>query len=286
MKMLLTGAGGLLGSAIAAAAGPGCAALAREQVWGRTPAALAELLAGHDVLVHAAANTNVEQCERDPATCYRDNLLLTELLARAAAVAGVRCAFISSTGIYGTTAATPYREYDTPAPTTHHHRSKYLAEQAVLALAPANLVLRTGWLFGGAPASPKNFVARRLDEARAALADGRALQANAEQRGNPSFVGDVAAQLLLLLEQGHAGVFNCVNDGTASRHEYVRAIVALAGLPLAVEPIGAGAFQRRAPVSPNEMADNWKMRALGLPAMPAWQDSLARYLHTLPALTP
>lgn len=278
MKILLTGASGLLGSAIAAA--HQCTALSREEMWRLAPAELAARVAGHDVLIHAAANTNVEQCEIEPSACYRDNLLLTELAARAAATAGVPLAFISSTGVYGAGKETPWREYDVAAPTTHHHRSKYLAEQLVLSLGARNLVLRTGWLFGGAPANPKNFVARRLEEARAALAAGTAMTANGGQRGVPCHVDDVAARLLLLLSQGRAGVFNCVNRGAASRHEYVAAIVALAGLPLDVQ---AAAFARRAPVSPNEMADNWKMDALGLAPMPAWRDSLARYIHSLPA---
>ncbi len=281
MRILLTGAGGLLGSAIGRQ--NAADALARDQVWSSTPAALAERVAGYDLLIHAAANTNVEQCETDPAACYRDNLLLTELLARAAARAGVPLAFISSSGVYGAGSAEPYREFDPSNPTTHHHRSKYLAEQAVLAMHPANLVIRTGWLFGGAPANPKNFVARRLDEARAALAAGTVLRANAEQSGTPSFVDDVAARLLALAAEGHAGLFNCVNSGHATRHQYVGAIVAAAGMTFEVQPSDAAAFKRVAKVSPNEMALNWKMDSLGLPPMPDWRASLAQYVSTLEA---
>jgi dTDP-4-dehydrorhamnose reductase len=281
MKILLTGAGGLLGTAIAAAAavrGWTCVPLARPPL-PEAPARLAALFdGGWDIVIHAAANTNVEQCETDPSACYRDNLLLTELIAHAAARAGTRMLFVSSTGVYGEHSAVPYCEYDAVRPTTHHHRAKALAEDRVLAASGRNLVVRTGWLFGGAPTNPKNFVARRIDEARAALAAGTALTSNAQQRGVPCWSDDVAARMLALAGSGLAGTFNCVNGGNASRHEYVSEIVRLAGLPLAVHPSAAAAFQRKARVSDNEMAVNWKFDTLGWPALPDWRDSLAAYI--------
>lgn len=306
MKLLLTGAGGLLGSAIidaAAARGDTCRPLARPSLDGAgaegrdaapgpgangynagagagIAALLARELQGYDLLLHAAANTNVEQCETDPDACYRDNFLLTELLAQAAALAGVRMLFVSSTGLYGTAGDAPYREYEAAVPTTHHHRSKLLAEQAVLAASPRNLVARTGWLFGGAAATPKNFVARRIDEARKAAAEGRHIESNTEQRGVPCWNRDVAMRMLDLAAAGVTGVVNCVNSGNASRYEYVAAVVELAGCGVSVQPSGAAGFNRKAKVSPNEMADNWKMRMLGWPEMPDWRVSLQTYLRT------
>jgi dTDP-4-dehydrorhamnose reductase len=286
MKLLLTGASGLLGSAVMQVAGERgdqCMALARPALGRGQPAAtaaqLAQSLAGYDVLVHAAANANVEACETAPDDCYRDNFLLTELLAQAARLAGVRMVFISSTGLYGTASDAPWREYETPAPTTHHHRSKLLGEQSVLATDARNLVVRTGWLFGGSAANPKNFVARRVDEARAALAAGRHLESNAEQRGVPCWNRDVATRLLDLAAAHVAGVVNCVNSGNASRCEYVAAVVALSGIAVDVKPSTAASFARKARVSNNEMADNWKMAMLGWPDMPDWRASLAAYLQ-------
>jgi len=284
VKLLLSGANGLLGSAIlneAARRSFGADAFMRRQAWDTPVGRLPELLAGHDWFIHCAANTNVEQCETDPSACYRDNLLLTEMLARAAHAASMRFVLVSSTGVYGTASDEPYREYDAVAPTTHHHRSKVLAEQAVLALHPDNLVIRTGWLFGGAAANPKNFVARRLEEARAAAISGTVLRSNAEQWGVPSYVGDVAARLLDLAAAGHAGVFNCVDGGRASRFDYVQEIVRLAGLPVEVQPIAADAFGRKARVSHNEMAENWKAQQLGFAPMPDWRESLGEYVASL-----
>jgi len=283
MKLLLTGAGGLLGSAVisaAAARGDACQSLARPVLGSVAATQLAQQLQGCDLLLHAAANTNVEQCETDPDACYRDNFLLTELLAQAAALAGARMLFVSSTGLYGTGSDAPYHEYDAAEPTTHHHRSKLLGEQAVLAANSANLVVRTGWLFGGTPDNPKNFVARRIDEARKAKAESRHIESNAEQRGVPCWNRDVAMRMLDLAAAGVTGVVNCVNSGNASRYEYVRAVAELSGAGVEVRPSSAAGFNRKAKVSPNEMADNWKMRMLGWPDMPDWRASLTTYLRT------
>jgi len=282
MNILLTGAGGLLGTAVrgaAAARGWHCAPFVRTALPDAPAQLAARLSEGWDLVIHAAANTNVELCETDPSACYRDNLLLTELIAAGCARAGIKLLYVSSTGVYGAHGGAPWREYDAVRPTTHHHRSKALAEERVLAAHTANLVVRTGWLFGGAAQTPKNFVARRLDEARTVIANGGTMRSNAQQRGVPCFSGDVAARMLDLGASGLAGTFNCVNSGTASRHEYVQAIVRLAGIDVDVMPADAAAFNRKAAVSDNEMAENWKCDQLGWPAMRDWRAALAAYLE-------
>lgn len=285
MKMLISGASGLLGSALlkrATARGHQCVSLDRGRVSlsldASAIAALDALFDGVDHLVHAAANTNVERCEAEPAVCHRDNVLLTECLAAAARRRGVTMSFISSTGVYGSLQAIPYAEYDEARPSTQHHRSKLLAEQLVLAADWSNLVIRTGWLFGGEAQAHKNFVARRIREAISAP-DGFILS-NQQQRGSPTRVDDVAVRLLDLIELRARGVFNAVNVGSASRYEYVSEIVQRAGLDVEVRPVSASDFKRIAPVSDNEMALNWRADLLGLPPMRPWQEALADYLAT------
>lgn len=285
MKLLISGASGLLGGALtrlAQARGHVGVALDRSSVaLSLAPAATSALDAcfdGIDHFVHAAANTNVERCETEPATCHRDNVLLTELVAAAARRRGVPMTFISSTGVYGAHQAAPWAEYDDARPGTQHHRSKLLGEQRVMAANAANLVVRTGWLFGGDAQAAKNFVAKRILEARGAK-DGF-ICSNEQQRGCPTRVDDLAARVLDLIALRADGVFNAVNGGSASRYEYVREIIARAVPHVAVRPVAAGDFKRVAPVSDNEMAVNWRADSLGLPPMRAWQDALADYLAT------
>ena len=242
---------------------------------------VARKLSGANFFLHAAANTNVDSCELDPDGCYRDNFLLTELLARACLLANIPFIFISSTGIYGEAKVVPYREYDVVIPTTHYHKSKRLSEELVLSLSPRNLIIRTGWLFGGDIKNPKNFVAKRIEEAFAAFQSRSSLASNAEQFGVPCYAEDIATRILLLTKLGYSGIFNCVNEGYATRRDYVEAIVKAANINLHVIGLKGKDFPRVAKVSNNEMADNWKMKNLAMPDMPNWEQSLNHYIGSI-----
>lgn len=277
MRILLTGSNGMLGSAIYGATldrGWRCEPLLRNGIDLSSPDNVKAIVSEYDILIHAAANTNVEECEIKPAECYRDNTMLTEILSNAAQCSGVRMVYISSTGVYGNRKDVPYHEFDEVSPTTHHHRAKWLGEQAVLR-DHRSLVVRVGWLFGGDPSNKKNFIARRVEEA---LESKSEIHSNHEQKGCPTFVCDVAERLIYLLENGLSGLFNCVNTGNASRFEYVESILKMVGLNIPVNPVSAKLFARKAQVSNNEMAINLKQEILGLTPMRDWQDALREYI--------
>jgi dTDP-4-dehydrorhamnose reductase len=283
-KILISGSSGLLGCAINnlfTKRGCHCVALDRNKV--RVSLDLSslsscdELFDGVEYFIHAAANTNVEQCEINPNICYRDNTIYTEFLASAARRCRIPMCYISSTGVYGANQMKPWAEYDIPRPLTHHHKSKLMGEQLVLQASCSNLVIRTGWLFGGDVRANKNFVAKRIIEAKSAMAEGRALLSNSQQLGNPTYIEDVAMRLFEFIQLGASGVYNIVNSGFGSRFDYVKEIVRLSGLAVEVHPISADSFNRIAPVSNNEMAINWRSDAYGIIPMRSWNDSLSEY---------
>lgn len=238
------------------------------------PQALKNLLSECDILIHAAANTNVELCEVDVDDCYKDNTLLTEYLSHIAYESNVKIVYISSTGIYGDYQDSAYSEYDDVRPTTHHHRAKWLGEQAVLRY-PNSLVIRTGWLFGGNPENKKNFVARRIEEAL--KADGF-IESNNEQFGCPSYVDDITRRVFEYIFDNRSGIYNCINEGIASRFEYVRKIIQLSRIDIEVCPSLATVFNRKAKVSYNETAVNLKSLQCGYKSMPHWEKSLELYI--------
>lgn len=226
-------------------------------------------------IIHCAANTNVELCEKEPEKCWVENSLFPETLTTAAARLGIKLVFISSTGIYGQSKSTPYIEYDTVTPTTVHHKSKYQAENFIKSCHQDYLIIRTGWLFGGNWDSKKNFVANRIKEARSS---GGTILANARQFGNPTYAKDVAETIVQLIRAGHVGVFNCVSEGVASRYEYVAEIINIAGLQVKVLPAEKTLFERLAKVSDNESATNFKLQALGIGTARRWQAALAEFI--------
>jgi len=245
MNVMITGASGLLGStfmAVLGAQGHNVEPLSYEKLGIYPPHKIAKLLSGVDLVIHSAANTNVEQCEIDPDQCYRDNFLLTDLVASACKIKGVQLVYISSTGVYGDYQTYPYKEYSVTKPTTHHHRAKLLGEQSVISASDHNLILRTGWLFGGSFDNKKNFVARRIEEAQISSLSGKTIFSNNDQIGSPTYTVDVATRLLSLVDDGHQGIFNVVNEGCVSRFDYVKAIMEISGLAVNVEQTNSEFF--------------------------------------------
>lgn len=228
-----------------------------------------------EVLIHCAANTDVEFCELNKQQCFIDNVLFSELLAVVCQQLNIKLVFISSTGIYGDYQSEPYCEYDDVKATTIHHQSKYLAEKSLQQKLNNVLIIRTGWLFGGPLHSNKNFVVNRINEAENAH---DFIESDPTQVGNPTYVVDVAERILLLLQDNISGVFNCVNSGVGSRFDYVSKIIEFSGLNIKVKP-SEKKFKRVAPVSFNESAINFKMDESNYPVLPHWELRLLEYLN-------
>ena len=239
----------------------------------------AKFIDGYDCIIHAAAKTNLEDCENNYRDCYRDNTLLTERLAIASSNSNCKFIYISSTGVYGAgNPSLPYTEFDAVEPTTHYHNSKRLGENAVNSYCKNPLILRAGWLFGGVPENEKNFVARRIEEA--VNAKKKYIFSNKSQLGNPTSVHDFAITLHEMVMNDETGTFNLINTNTASRFEYVSEIIKLAELDVKVRPIGSENFERKAKVSHNEAAIPLKLEMLGYAKLPSWSHSLEKYIKT------
>ena len=231
----------------------------------------------YDVIVHAAANTDVEACEKNPLQSFEDNTFLTERLAIAAQENNCKFVYISSTGIYGAQKlGAPYHEYDEVVPTTIHHESKWQGEKAVRTFVNDHLILRVGWLFGGKPEQRKNFVARRIEEALASSV----VESNETQRGVPTSARQVSERICELIKRNEIGTYNIVNSGHCSRYEYVKEILRIADISTEVVPIKSSCFKRVAKVSNNETAVTFKMNLLGYQALDDWEQSLKKYINS------
>lgn len=279
MKIVLPGTGGLLGTAFRAALAERAEILTLDTASLRPEAAdqLESVIVRFepDIILNCAAHTDLEAAEASPEQDRIANADLPSRLARLAGTTGATMIHFSSTGCYGTWKDTPYTERDAPEPTTAHHRAKLEGERLVANSGCRHLIFRTGWLYGGEPDQPKNFVWKRLLEARRS----EELRSDAVQRGCPTLANDVVDQVLTVMQAGATGLFNLTAHGNASRWEYVSKIVEFAGLPCKVIP--GPAFQRLAPVSFNEAAVNERLSAEGLDHMPDWQDALRGYVQEL-----
>lgn len=234
------------------------------------------------LILHLAAATDVDLCEKEPDMAFRANALAPELLARLCAERGVPMVHVSTGAIFaGNRKSGAYTEYDEPAPLSVYGWSKLRGEQAVRERTPNHFIVRAGWMMGGA-AEDKKFVGKIV----AQLLDGkRKLMAVSDKRGSPTYTLDFARNLMLLVESGLNGTYHMTNHGTCSRDEMARKIAAILGVDAVVEPVPSSYFPLPAHRPDSECLRNLKLELLGLDRMPQWEKSLEDYVKILaPAL--
>jgi len=275
MHILITGSSGQLGQALATRFAP-----AHQVTLWRRPAhniadpscAGAVAALAPDVVINAAAWTDVDGAERAPDAVYAVNALGPKYLAEGCARCGATLVQISSNEVFAGDAGRFYWEYDEPGPQTIYARSKAAGERAVRQMLDRLYIVRVAWLYGP---GGSNFPAKIL-----AAADkyGR-LRVVADEWGNPTYAPDVAAGLERLLETGRYGAYHLVNEGCASRHEWAGELLRLSGreqIPLT--PIPAREWPRPAMPPPHAVLVNQAAAALGIRMSP-WQEALAEYIR-------
>jgi dTDP-4-dehydrorhamnose reductase len=276
MRVLVIGADGRLGGQIVQAA-----EAAGHEVQRSTfhtlditrPDAVAQVVsdAAPALVIHAAAWTDVDGCARDPEKALVQNGLASGYVARAASLAGAGIAYISTNEVFSGESDAPYTEADTPAPVNPYGYSKWVGEVAVRHANINHFIMRTSWLF--APGS-KNFAGAVL--ARAAA--GQPLRVVTDEVASPSYAIDVAQAVVRVCETGACGTYHLVNAGAASRYDFARALLDLAGHEeTPIEPILMRDWPRDSRPPRFSPLANTRAAALGI-TLPPWRDALAAFL--------
>lgn len=233
-----------------------------------------------DVIIHAAACTDVDGIECEPGRGQAGNALATRNLAEAAAAHGIYLLAVSTDMVFPGDGGAPYPEDAATRPISAYGASKLAAEEAVLAASPAFGIGRTAWLYGGAG---KHFPRTVLT----VLRDRGSMEVVDDEIGSPTFAGDLAAALLAAAALRASGVLHLANEGGTSRFGLARETARLAGLPPElVRPTSTAAFLARYPLPAARPADsrlaNIRAAALGVALRP-WPDALADYVPHLAA---
>ncbi|MFL6514965.1 MAG: dTDP-4-dehydrorhamnose reductase [Chthoniobacterales bacterium] len=301
MKIVVTGSGGRLG-----------AALVREyskrfHVTGFTRAQLdladSDQLhrslgqAEFDVLINAAAFTNVDQAEKEPEQAFKVNAEGPRVLAELCRARNARLIHVSTDYVFDGTKKEPYREDDEARPIGVYGQSKRAGEEAVLSVSHQHLVVRVSWVFG--PDRP-SFVDQMIDRAR----DNETIAAVGDKVSTPSYTRDIAAMLLPAVDAGmdgnaghsevstggtdpgYSGILHVANTGQCTWQEYAQEAVDCChrvGIPLKTRQVGAiklsdmKTWIARRPV--HTVLSTEKYQGLSGVSPRPWREAVAEYVR-------
>lgn len=268
--ILVTGAGGMLGREVVAAAAAReleCVGLARGELDITDAPAVRAAIREHspETIINCAGWTDVDSAEAHEDEALAINRDGTALLANEAAARMARLIHVSTDYVFDGTATRPYVESDPTGPSTAYGRTKLAGERVALASSPRHAVARTAWIFG---IGRSNFVTFVLEQAAA----GRPVRAFTDQFGCPTYSVHLAEKLLELAGQERGGIFHEAASGHCSRHEFAQEILARAGLAGEILPALRASLPAPRPA--------WSVLSSERDPepLPSWQDGLAAFL--------
>jgi dTDP-4-dehydrorhamnose reductase len=275
MRILITGAAGMLGQDLvraAAALDHDVTALARADLDIADPAAVSAAItaASPDVVVNCAAYTNVDGAETDLETAHLVNGAAAGTVAAAAARARAWTIHISSDYVFDGRKGAPYLESDATGPLSVYGASKLAGERAVADGAPGrHTIVRSSWLFGtGGLCFPATILRVGAERDELTVVD--------DQIGCPTFTGHLAEALVALAREPASGVVHVAGGGHCSWFEFAREIVAAGALSCSVVPGSTADLGRPAPRPAFSVLRSERTGAA--PELPDWREGLAAYM--------
>jgi dTDP-4-dehydrorhamnose reductase len=273
MKLLVTGAAGMLGRDVMLAAGN-----AGHQVVGyghaeldiADAAAVSAKIEGErpDVVINCAAWTDVDGAEEVEEEATAINGAGAGNVAAAAATVGASVVYVGSDYVFDGSKGAPYVETDQTAPLSAYGRSKLAGEEATRAANKRHFVVRSAWLFG---TGGSNFVETML---RLAADHGEVLVVR-DQVGSPTYTWHLAYGIVRLIEGVEFGIHHMAAAGSCSWYEFAREIFEQASIECKVMSATTEMLGRPAPRPAYSALASQREHAIELPS---WQDGLAAYL--------
>ncbi|HJU55187.1 MAG TPA: dTDP-4-dehydrorhamnose reductase [Pyrinomonadaceae bacterium] len=280
MRVLVTGAGGMVGRAVVAH----CRA-SGDEVFAHDHASLniadARAVSAAfererpEAVFNCAAWTDVDGCESDRERAFEANARGPENLAAGARAAGAQLLTISTDYVFDGAKEGFYTQRDDPNPRSVYGEAKLEGERLAQKACARTTIVRTGWIFG---AGGKNFLSRVVELSRA----GATLKVISDAWGTPTYAADLARRLRELAELDLPGVYHVVNAGAgASFEEFAREALAVAGLDASnLESVSMDSLTRPAPRPRNSRLRCLLSEAVGLQPLPDWRHALREFVES------
>ncbi len=232
MKVLLTGADGMLGSDLSPVlenAGYEVFETNKKQMDIIDSECVSDIISEikPDIVIHCAAYTNVDRAEVDYENAYKINVVGTENVANAANNIGAICVYISTDYVFDGKKNTPYTILDKPHPINNYGLTKLKGEEAVQKKCTKYQIVRTSWLYGH---HGKNFVETMLS-----LRNKEEIRVVDDQTGCPTWTVELAEGIIKILDMPY-GIHHICGSGFASWYDFAKEIFKIEGLNVNLLP--------------------------------------------------
>ncbi|NLI11077.1 dTDP-4-dehydrorhamnose reductase [Pelotomaculum propionicicum] len=276
MRVMITGAAGMLGRAVAAEFASREAEVIALK---RTDLDITDLKLVRrvtccekpEIVINCAAYTNVDGAETEPHLAFLINGLGPRNLAVACREAGAILVHVSTDYVFDGNKPGAYSIYDDPCPSNIYGNSKLWGEKALSVNTNTYYIVRTSWLFGP---GGNNFVMTML---RLGRDEGKVRVVN-DQTGSPTYTVDLARGIADLCASGCYGIYHITNQGSVTWHDFAKAIFARKGLSVDLTPCNTMFMGRPARRPQNSVLDPFPLQETIGYLLPTWEDALARYL--------
>jgi dTDP-4-dehydrorhamnose reductase len=269
MKILIAGAGGQLGRALQTGlTGHEVIALTHSRLDVTRFEDTREAVTAHrpDVVINAAAYTNVDGAESDQAGAYKLNAVAPRNLSIASYEIGAPLVHVSTDYVFDGLGDRPYHEFDRANPLSIYGKSKLEGERTAAAHNPRHYIVRTSWVFH---TEGENFPKAMLAQSKRAE-----VRVVCDQYGSPTYAPHLVAAIAKLMEAGAYGTWHIAGKGAASRYEMTRKLYQLFGIGTVALPAATTEFPRPAP-RPRYSA----LTTIQEPEilLPTWEEGLAEF---------
>ncbi|MGG3888391.1 dTDP-4-dehydrorhamnose reductase [Metabacillus fastidiosus] len=274
MKVLITGAGGQLGRELVkvfSEAGYCVFPFKKEHldITNQQDIKLVFKLITPDIVINAAAYTNVDECETEVEKAFHINGLGPYYLAKEARVWKVSFYHISTDYVFCGNKASPYDEYDHAQPKTVYGKSKRLGEELVLKTYENSSIIRTSWLYGSIG---EDFVKTMLK-----LSEEKSeLKVVSDQLGSPTYTKDLAKTILKLINKPYK-IYHVTNSGSCTWHDFAKEIFLISDRKTIIKPVTTLEYGSKVSRPNYSVLSHQELNKVGI-KMRCWKEAIREYL--------
>ncbi|MBU5677956.1 dTDP-4-dehydrorhamnose reductase [Alkaliphilus sp. MSJ-5] len=219
-----------------------------------------------EFVIHAAAYTDIDGCEKTPDLAYSVNTNGTENITKAVEKIGTKLIYVSTDHVFDGVKGSSYNEYDTPNPINVYGMSKYNGELIVKKNLEKYFIVRTSSIFGHR--------SKNLIKAITNLTNTNTiLNIISDQKRSPTYSADFSTALIQLLNNEDYGIYHLVNKGSCSWYEFVQYIFKIKEMEVKVVPINSKDLQLMA-----KRPENISLNNSSYIRLRSWEEAVEEYL--------